>query len=100
MYQQDQKRVYQEMNGKPGGDKVMPDAEKSVRFWSGIWDNDIQHNRGAEWLDDIRKEVKGMPQKNVMITAEMMRNKVRKLPNWKAPGQKICPHYMTGLYNK
>ena len=44
MYQQDQKRVYQEMNGKPGGEKVMPDAEKSVRFWSEIWDNDIHHN--------------------------------------------------------
>ena len=27
-----------------------------------------------------------MPQKNFMITAEMMRNKVQKLPNWKAPG--------------
>ena len=85
MYQQDQKRVYQEMSGKPSGEKVMPDAEKSVRFWSGIWDNDIQHNRRAEWLDEVRKEVKGMSQKNV-ITAEMMRNKVRKLTNWKAPG--------------
>ena len=67
IYQQDQKRVYQEMNGKPGRENVMPDTEKSVRFWFGIWDNDIQHNRRAEWLDDIRKEIKGMPQKNVMI---------------------------------
>ena len=57
MYQQDQKRVYQEMNGKPGIEKVMPDAEKSMRFWSGIWGNDIHHNRKAEWLDDVRKEV-------------------------------------------
>ena len=86
MYQQDQKRVYQEMSGKPSGEKVMPDAEKSVRFWSRIWGSDIQHNRRAEWLDEVRKEVKGMSQKNVVITAEMMRNKVRKLPNWKAPG--------------
>ena len=85
MYQQDQKRVYQEMSGKPG-EKVMPDAEKSVRFWSGIWDNDIHHNSKAEWLDDVRKEVKSMSQKNVVVTEEMMKNKVRKLPNWKAPG--------------
>ena len=61
IYQQDRKRVYQEMSGKPGGEKVMPDTEKSVRFWSGIWKNNIQHNRRAECLDDVRKEVKGMP---------------------------------------
>ena len=29
MYQQDQKRVYQEMSGKPGDEKVIQDAEKS-----------------------------------------------------------------------
>ena len=65
LYQQDQKRVYKEMSRKPSGEKVMPDAEKSARFWSGIWDNDIQHNRRAEWLDEVRKEVKGMLQKKV-----------------------------------
>ena len=48
MYQQDQKRVYQEMSGKQGGEKVIPDAEKSVRFWSGNWNNDIHHNSKAD----------------------------------------------------
>ena len=86
MYQQDQKRVYQEMSGKPGGEKVIPDAEKSVRFWSGIWDNDIHNNSKTEWLDDVRKEVRNMSQENILVTVEMMKNKVRKLPNWKAPG--------------
>ena len=56
MYQQDQKRVYQEMNGIQGGEKIITDAEKSVRFWSEIWDNDIHHNSKAEWLDDVRKK--------------------------------------------
>ena len=66
--------------------KIIPDAEKSVRFWSGIWDNDIYHNSKAEWLVDIRKEVKNMSQENVVVTVEMKKSKVRKLPNWKAPG--------------
>jgi len=43
------------MSGTPGGEKVMPNAEKSVRFWSGIGDTDIHHNSKAEWLDDVRK---------------------------------------------
>ena len=33
MYQQDRKMVCQEMSGKPGGEKVMPDAENILRFW-------------------------------------------------------------------
>ena len=82
MYQQDQKRVYQEMSGKQGGEKIIPDAEKSVRYWSGIWDNDIHHNSKAEWLDDVRKEVKNISQENVVVTVEMMKNKVKMLPNW------------------
>ena len=85
MYQQDQKTVYPEMSGKPEGEKVIPDAEKSVRFWSGIWDNDIHHNSKAEWLDDVRKEIKNMSQENIVVTVEMMKKKVRKLLNWKAP---------------
>ena len=64
----------------------MPDAEKSVRFWTGIWDNNIHHNSKAEWLDNVRKEIKSMSQKNVVVTEEMMKSKVRKLPNWKAHG--------------
>ena len=83
----------------------MPDAEKSMRFWSGIWDTDIHHKSKAEWLDDVGKEIKSMSQKNVVVTGGMMKNKVRQVPNWKAPEPggvqgywlKICPHYMTGL---
>ena len=86
MYQQDQKGVYHEMSGKTGGDKIIPDAETGVRCWSEIWDNEIHHNSKAEWLDDVRKEVKNMSQENIVVTVEMMKNKVSKLPNWKAPG--------------
>ena len=74
MYQQDRKMVYQEMSGKPGGDKVMPDAENILRFWSRIWDNNIHHNSKAEWLDDVRKEVKSISHKNVVVTEEMIKN--------------------------
>ena len=86
MYQQDQKMVYQEMKGKPGGEKSMPDPEKCVRLWSGIRDNDIHPNSKAEWLKDVRKEVNSMYQKNVVIAVEILKNTVRKLPNWTAPG--------------
>ena len=74
------------MSGKPGDENVIPDAEKSVRFWSEILDNDIHHKSKDEWLDDVRKEVKSFSLDNVVVTVEMIKNKVRKLPNWKTPG--------------
>ena len=58
------------MSGKPGGEKIISDAENSMRYWSGIWDNNIHRNSKAEWLDDVRKEVKNMSQKNIVVTVE------------------------------
>ena len=36
MFEYDQRKVYQEMNGKVGNGDVKPDAEKSKEFWSAI----------------------------------------------------------------
>ena len=37
LFQQDQKRVYQKLNGKTEGSEK-PDTEESRRFWSNIWE--------------------------------------------------------------
>ena len=50
MYQQDQKRVYQEVSGKRGGERVMPDAEKSMKLWSGSWEKPTLHDTFLTWF--------------------------------------------------
>ena len=35
----------------------MPDAEESKRFWGDIWSVEKGHNREAEWLKDLKKEL-------------------------------------------
>ncbi len=37
LFQQDQKRVYQELNGEMKTEGTVPDADESEHFWSGIW---------------------------------------------------------------
>ena len=37
MFAVEQKKVYKELNGGPGGKSVIPDAEESKKFWSEIW---------------------------------------------------------------
>ena len=46
LFQSDQERFYVELNNGQGRefDKVIPDADETIKFWSGIWDNETEHN--------------------------------------------------------
>ena len=61
------KRIYQEMNGNVRQERIRPDAEKSKRFWNGIWDNDKKHNKNAEWLGEMKEESSAI-QEDIVIT--------------------------------
>ena len=65
----------------------IPDAEESKTFWSDIWTLSKEHNRNAEWLNNIRNDIGDNQQGELEITAEMVTIQCRKMPNWKAPGR-------------
>ena len=35
----------------------MPDAKKSIKFWSELWDNPVNHDRNSEWIMTVEKEL-------------------------------------------
>lgn len=83
----DQKRVYNEFNGQMGnirGD--MPNTEEIRTFWSGIWSVEKEHNKKADWLSDLKKEMVKLEQQNVMINDEKVKKLCSKMSNWKATG--------------
>ena len=82
LFQQDQKRVYQKLNGKAESN-AKPDTDESRRFWSIMWGTGKSYNRDAEWLKELRSERNGIKQGN--ITTEMVTQQTRKGPNWKCP---------------
>ena len=87
LFQQDQKKVYQQMNGTSSNfSEVRPDAEESQQFWRDIWGKDVVHNENAEWLKELRKERVEARQEDIVITAEMVTARSKRIPNWKAPG--------------
>ena len=45
LFKQDQKRFYQELNGKARNENVIPDADKSKKFWSDIWSVGKEHKK-------------------------------------------------------
>ena len=89
IFEYDQKKLYKELDGDSSGtDKIcMPDAEESCEFWSSIWDNPIEHNRDAEWLNDVKDELSQcLAQEDVKISEVDMRRQLKKVANWKGPG--------------
>ncbi|XP_063598714.1 uncharacterized protein LOC134775182 [Penaeus indicus] len=85
LFQQDQKRVYQQLGGKVNSNEK-PDAIESKRFWSNIWDNKVDHKKDAEWLRELRAAKGDGKQDDIRITTEMVIQQTRKIPNWKCPG--------------
>ena len=83
----DQKKVYNEFNGKTGSSNGdIPNAEESRTFWSGIWSVEKEHNKEAKWLSDLKEEIVKLEQQNVVINEDKVKKQCSKMPNWKAPG--------------
>ena len=51
-----------------------------------IWDNEKEHERNAVSLRELRAEKDDMKQNAVNTTTEMIKEQVKKIPNWKSPG--------------
>ena len=57
LFQQDQKRVYHQMNGTSSNfSEVGHDAGESQRFWRDIWGKDVLYNENAKYLKELKKE--------------------------------------------
>ena len=70
MFQQDQKRVYQQLNAEIESNKKR-DTEESRRFWSNIWGTGKSHNKNPEWLKELRSERNEIKQGNIQIIPQM-----------------------------
>ena len=88
MFQNDQKKLYQELDGITRESDIRPNPQKSCTFLSNIWDNPIEHNREAESLDDVREKFgQHAAQENVTICVTDVKQQLKKVANWKGPGQ-------------
>ena len=47
-FKNNQKALYEELDGKMRQEQRMPNAEESIKFWSELWDNPVDHDRNPE----------------------------------------------------
>ena len=88
LFQVNQKQVYKDLNGEKQGDRIIPNSEDSIKFWSDIWSIRKEHNKHTEWLKSCRKQFENVnSMEKVEISQEMVKMQCRKMPDWKAPGK-------------
>ena len=61
-FKNNQKALYEELHGKMRQEQVILDAEESITFWSELWDNQADHERNAEWIMKVEKELECVTQ--------------------------------------
>ena len=79
------KLLFEKIEGKSRQNDVKPNAEESRKFWRYFWLQNVEHKKGAEWINDIKESVsKRRKQEDIMIDAVKLRQQLGKLPKWKA----------------
>ena len=104
MFQHDQKKVYQQLQSCSRIESQSPTADDSRKFWSDIWDNKRQHNKRAELLEELRNNKPSVLLNDIEITTRMVKQQVKMIPNWKAPGpdgvQRFWIKKLTSLHER
>ena len=86
LFQVNQKQVYKDLNGEKQGDRIIPNSEDSIKFWSDIWSIRKEHNQHHEVLKSCGKQFENVNNmEKVEISQEIVKMQCRKMPNWKAP---------------
>ena len=53
-------QLFKQIDGSEEGEEiVIPDAQEAKTFWTDIWDQEVEHNKDATWLREIKKDVNG-----------------------------------------
>ena len=74
------------MNVKSHEENIIPDKEKTREFWSGLWEKNVKHSENTDWIQKAAEETHGKKQQNIDITLTKIKETIRKISNWKAPG--------------
>ena len=71
LFQQDQRRVYQQLNGKKKAAKIL--KKKKVGYFGATFEEQKKsHNKNAEWLKELRSERNEIKQGNIQITTKIV----------------------------
>ena len=87
MFQKDQKNFFRSLEKVESQEGEMPEMEKFVEFWGGIWEQN-EETPNMQWMEEVKKELNGKVDNvnQFEITEEKIKKETSKRKNWTAPG--------------
>ena len=87
MFQKDQKSFFRMLEKVEKHEGEMPEMEKFVEFWGGIWEQN-EPTPNMPWMKEVKAELseKANIVSQFEITEEKLRKETSKRKNWTAPG--------------
>ena len=59
-FRNNESRYYKKIDRREEGEQiVIPDAQEAKTFWTDIWGQEVEHNKDATWLREIKKDMNG-----------------------------------------
>ena len=94
LFNTNQKRLYEQLRNGESNQNATPEAEPTKRYWENIWSNPVTHRENAEWIKKAKNQERNrVRQQNINITVTKVREQLKKVPNWKAPGPDCVQGY-------
>ena len=91
LFQVNQKQVHKDLNREKQGDRIIPNSEESIEFWSDILSKSKEHNQHTEWLKSCRKQFENVnSMEKVEISQEMAKCNAERCLIGKLLGKMVC----------
>ena len=85
-FQNNERKFYQPLGGSDMKIYQQPDIKETERFSTKIW-QPKKHNKNAEWINNITRELEGLEEGPKMeIHIDLLKTTLKRISNWKAPG--------------
>ena len=61
-------------------------------------EKDVKHNESADWIQKVADGMQGKKQQNIEITPTKIKERTRKMANWKVPGSDGVHRYWIKMF--
>ena len=94
LFNTNQRRLYEQLRQGGPVASTIPEVEPTKRYWENIWSNPVSHRKDTKWVQEVKNDERDrVKQQEIVITVRKVREQLRKVPNWKAPGPDCVQGY-------
>ena len=94
LFRDNQSQFYRSIEDKQENQGKVPDIEKFVKFWAGIWE-DESVTPYKKWMSTVAEKIRAKIKEveEIEITEKKLYELLRKRKNWSAPGIDKIPNF-------